>query len=156
VAATQSKLNRFKESWNSAGGKVPSKAEYDAADAALKRAKAQEGTARAEIAGADATLKANRSDLNKATIRSPIHGIVLERKVVPRPDRCRVLQTPVLFKIAKDLKHRNCASASMRPTWGRLKRAGRHIHSLTPFPEKRFSCPCSGRPVLLRRRRTTL
>ncbi|HBL24559.1 MAG TPA: efflux RND transporter periplasmic adaptor subunit, partial [Deltaproteobacteria bacterium] len=64
VSETQSKLNRFKESLELSGGKVPSRAEYDSAEAAFKRAKAQEGTARADIAKAEATLKANKSDLS--------------------------------------------------------------------------------------------
>lgn len=138
VAETQSKLNRFKESLELSGGKVPSQAEYDAADAALKRAKAQEGTARAEIARADATLKANRSDLNKATIRSPIHGIVLERKVDPGQTVAASLQTPVLFKIAKDLTHMELRIGVDEADVGQVKEGQGAIFTVDAFPEKRF------------------
>jgi len=138
VAETQSKLNRFKESLELSGGKVPSQAEYDAADAALKRAKAQEGTARAEIARADATLKANRSDLNKATIRSPIHGIVLERKVDPGQTVAASLQTPVLFKIAKDLTHMELRIGVDEADVGQVKEDQGAVFTVDAFPEKRF------------------
>jgi len=138
VAETQSKLNRIKERLELSGGKVPSKAEYDAADAALKRAKAQEGTARAEIARADATLKANRSDLNKATIRSPIHGIVLERKVDPGQTVAASLQTPVLFKIAKDLTHMELRIGVDEADVGQVKEGQGAIFTVDAFPEKRF------------------
>ncbi len=138
VAETQSKLNRFKESLELSGGKVPSQAEYDAADAALKRAKAQEGTARADIAKAEATLKANRSDLNKGTIRSPIDGVVLERKVEPGQTVAASLQTPVLFKIAKDLTRMELCIGVDEADVGQVKEGQGAIFTVDAFPEKKF------------------
>ncbi len=138
VAETQSKLNRFKESLELSGGKVPSRAEYDAADAALKRAKAQEGTARAEIAKAEATLKANRSDLNKGTIRAPINGIVLERKVEPGQTVAASLQTPVLFKIAEDLKQMELKIFVDEADVGQVQEGQTAIFTVDAFPEKKF------------------
>jgi len=138
VAETQSKLNRFKESLELSGGKVPSQAEYDAADAALKRAKAQEGTARADIAKAEATLKANRSDLSKATIRSPINGIVLERKVETGQTVAASLQTPVLFKIAEDLKQMELCIGVDEADVGQVKEGQTAIFTVDAFPEKKF------------------
>ena len=138
VAETQSKLNRFKESLELSGGKVPSRAEYDSADAAFKRAKAQEGTARAEIARVEATLKANRSDLAKATIRSPINGIVLERKVETGQTVAASLQTPVLFKIAEDLRYMELSIFVDEADVGQVKEGQTAIFTVDAFPEKKF------------------
>lgn len=138
VSETQSKLNRFKESLELSGGKVPSRAEYDSAEAALKRAKAQEGTARADIAKAEATLKANKSDLSKATIRSPINGIVLERKVEPGQTVAASLQTPVLFKIAEDLKQMELRIYVDEADVGQVTEGQSAIFTVDAFPEKKF------------------
>jgi len=138
VAETQSKLNRYKESLELSGGKVPSRAEYDTADASLKRAKAQEGAARADIAKAEATLKANRSDLAKATIRSPIGGMVLERKVDPGQTVAASLQTPVLFKIAEDLKHMELCVFVDEADVGQIAEGQKAIFTVDAFPERKF------------------
>ncbi|MHB8110950.1 MAG: efflux RND transporter periplasmic adaptor subunit [Syntrophorhabdaceae bacterium] len=138
VAETQSKVNRFKKSLELSGGKVPSRTEYDAADAAMKRAKAQEATARADIAKADATLKSNRSDLEKATIRSPINGIVLERKVEPGQTVAASLQTPLLFKLAEDLKQMELKIFVDEADIGQVIQGQSAIFTVDAFPDRKF------------------
>lgn len=138
VAETQSKLNRFRESLEMSGGKVPSRTELDSAEAALKRAKAQEGTARADIAKAQATLKANRSDLAKATIRSPINGIVLERKVEPGQTVAASLQTPLLFKLAEDLRQMELRIFVDEADVGQVSEGQSAIFTVDAFPDKKF------------------
>ncbi len=71
------------------GGKVPSTQELDTAKATSARAKATVSSAEAAVAQAKATLDAQRTDLAKAVIRSPIDGIVLKRAIEPGPDRGR-------------------------------------------------------------------
>lgn len=138
AAETESKLNRFKESLELSGGKVPSRAEYDAADAAYKRAKAGEATARADIAKAEATLKSNRSDLENATIRSPINGIVLERKVDPGQTVAASLQTPLLFKLAEDLKQMELNIFVDEADIGKVAVGQTAIFTVDAFPDKKF------------------
>lgn len=138
AAETQSKLNRYKESLELSGGKVPSRAEYDTADAAFKRAKAVEATARADIAKAEATLRSNRSDLEKATIRSPINGIVLERKVEPGQTVAASLQTPLLFKLAEDLKQMELNVFVDEADIGKIAVGQTAVFAVDAFPEKKF------------------
>ena len=52
---------------------------------------------------AEATFKANETDLPKSTIRSPIDGVVLTRNIDPGQTVAAAMTTPVLFKIAEDL-----------------------------------------------------
>ena len=85
------------------GGKVPSQTEMEAAEAKLARAIADEDAARATVKQARATLSYDQRNLSKATIRSPIDGIVLERKKEPGQTVAAAFETPVLFTLAEDL-----------------------------------------------------
>jgi HlyD family secretion protein len=85
------------------GGKVPSKSEMDTAVAALKRAEAAEASARASVGQAEATLKSDETNIDKAHLRSPFDGVVLSRKVEPGQTVAASFQAPVLFVLAEDL-----------------------------------------------------
>lgn len=98
--AERARLRRVSEL---SGGKVPSKAELDAAEAALKRAEANAVAAVASVAQARAKLKSDETNLSKAIIKSPIDGVILSRKVEPGQTVAASLNSPVLFTIAEDL-----------------------------------------------------
>ena len=138
ASETESKLNRFKESLELSGGKVPSRTEYDAAQAAFRRSKALETTSRADIAKAEAILKSNKSDLEKATIRSPINGIVLERKVEPGQTVAASLQTPLLFKLAEDLKQMELNIFVDEADIGKVAVGQTAIFTVDAFPDRKF------------------
>jgi HlyD family secretion protein len=103
VVEARDNLERFKRVREMSGGKVPSQREFDAADAALKRALSLEATFKAQIAEAKWKLSIDRTNLSKAVIRSPINGVVLKRQVEPGQTVAASLQTPVLFTIAENL-----------------------------------------------------
>ncbi len=101
---SQASLARLDEVARLSGGKVPSAAELDAGRAALARAQAGEDSARAAITQARATLSTDETNLAKASIRSPIDGVVLERKVEPGLAVAASLQAVTLMTIAEDLR----------------------------------------------------
>lgn len=103
VEESRSALARLRRVAELSGGKVPSKSEMDAAEASLKRAEANEAGAAATVGQAEAALKSDESDLSKATILSPINGVILDRKIEPGQTVAASMQTPVLFTIAEDL-----------------------------------------------------
>lgn len=103
VLEAQATMNRYDEVSRLSGGKVPSRAEMDAGRANLERAKANATIARANVPQARATLRSDETNLRKATIKSPIDGVVLTRKVDPGQTVAATLQAPVLFTIAEDL-----------------------------------------------------
>jgi HlyD family secretion protein len=103
VVEARDNLERFKRVREMSGGKVPSQREFDAADAALKRALSIEATLKAQIAEAKYKLSIDQTNLSKAVIRSPINGVVLKRQVEPGQTVAASLQTPVLFTIAENL-----------------------------------------------------
>ena len=73
------------------------------AEAAEKRALATLASARSQTEQARATLDVDRTNLGKATIRSPINGTVLSRKAEPGQTVASSFQAPVLFTLAEDL-----------------------------------------------------
>jgi HlyD family secretion protein len=96
VAETRASLKRLRHVAELSGGKVPSQSELETAEAALRRAVANETSARA-------TLKTDETNIHKAVIRSPIDGVVLTRKIEPGQTVVAAMTTPVLFVIAEDL-----------------------------------------------------
>ncbi len=64
---------------------------------------AQRRLALASIAQAEATLKNSQANLDYTKIRSPVDGIVIERKVDPGQTVAASFQTPELFTIAPDM-----------------------------------------------------
>ncbi len=104
VKEVEASLARLDDVARLSGGKVPSRAELDAARAALERARAEETSARANVANAKAALSTDETNLAKASIRSSIDGVVLTRSVEPGQAVAASLQAVTLFTIAEDLK----------------------------------------------------
>ena len=103
VTETQAKLTQYQKVWQLSGGKVPSQTEMDAAKAAFDRAKADAANYTAAVSQAQASLKANLTDLSKSVITSPINGIVLTRSIEPGQTVAASFTAPVLFTLAEDL-----------------------------------------------------
>lgn len=103
VAEARANLARLRHVAQLSGGKVPSKTEMQAAEASVLRAEAAENSARAAVRENKAALNSDVTNISKGTIRSPIDGIVLSRKVEPGQTVAASLQAPVLFTIAEDL-----------------------------------------------------
>ena len=103
VAEAKASLSRMRQVAELSGGKVPAKTELETAEAALQRAQANEASARASVVQAQAALKTDETNLAKATIRSPVDGVVLTRKVEPGQTVVAAMTIPVLFTLAEDL-----------------------------------------------------
>jgi len=94
---------RLEEVFKLSGGKVPAQTELDTARAAVERSQAEQASARASVASAQAQLSTDETNLSKASIRSPIDGVVLTRAVDPGNAVAASLQAVTLFTIAEDL-----------------------------------------------------
>lgn len=103
VAEARANLARLRQVAELSGGKVPSKTEIQAAEAAVLRAEAAESSALAAVKQSRAALHSDATNISLGTIRSPINGVVLSRKVEPGQTVAASLQAPVLFTIAEDL-----------------------------------------------------
>lgn len=96
-------LARLEEVARLSGGKVPSKTELDTGRATLETAQASELSAQASVADAKAAAATDETNLSKASIRSPIDGVVLTRTVDPGNAVAASLQAVTLFTVAEDL-----------------------------------------------------
>lgn len=103
VKEAEAQMARLDEMRKLSDGKIPSRTEFDSQNAALARARADEASARAAVTQAQATLDANKSDLAKAVVHSPINGVVLKRSIEPGQTVAAMFQSPVLFTLAEDL-----------------------------------------------------
>lgn len=103
VAESKASLARMRQVAELSGGKVPSKNEMETAEATFERARANEASASATVLQARASLKTDETNLSKGTIRSPVDGVVLSRKVEPGQTVVAAMTIPVLFTIAEDL-----------------------------------------------------
>ena len=103
VAEAKASLSRMRQVAELSGGKVPARTELETAEATLQRAIANEASARASVVQAEAVLKTDETNLSKGTIRSPVDGVVLTRKVEPGQSVVAAMTIPVLFTLAEDL-----------------------------------------------------
>ncbi len=103
VELTRVSLARFEEIRRLSNGKVPSMTELDKARAESKQAVANLAAAKASVSSAQAQLSTDRTNLAKATIRSPVDGVILSRRVEPGQTVAASFNTPTLFVIAEDL-----------------------------------------------------
>jgi HlyD family secretion protein len=104
VSESKLHLYRLRQLYDVTKGKSPSKTEIDAAVANFRRAQANEKTALSAVQQARANLRSDQTNLTKATLISPINGVVLKRSVEPGQTVAASFQAPVLFTIAEDLK----------------------------------------------------
>jgi HlyD family secretion protein len=103
VKEARANLARLRQVSELSGGKVPSKTEIDTAEATLERAVANEAVAQAAVTQARAALGTDETNLTKASIRAPMDGIVLERKIELGQTVAAAMTAPVLFTLAGDL-----------------------------------------------------
>jgi HlyD family secretion protein len=117
VDAARSKLAQTQREWERVkrlggpGGAV-SQTDYDAALNAYETAKAAAPTAEAALVMARAVLDRDQASLDKAekalgycTIKSPVKGVIIDRRVNVGQTVVSSLNAPSLFLIAKDLTH---------------------------------------------------
>lgn len=120
------------------GGKIPSKQDFDAADSVLKRAQATEAIVKANIAQAEAKLRIDQTNLEKATITSPISGMVLTRSVEKGQTVAASLQAPVLFTLAEDLTKMELHVDVDEADVGSVMEGQQAIFTVDAYPDRTF------------------
>lgn len=131
-------LARFEEVARLSGGKVPSATELDSAKAAVDRAVAAEAAAQASVNEARAALSTNETNLSKASIRSPISGVVLSRSVDPGNAVAASLQAVTLFTLAEDLAQLKLDVAVDEADVGNVKVEQKATFTVSAFPARRY------------------
>ena len=138
VAQTQATLARQEDVARASGGKVPSKTELDSARAEYQRALANLAVARASVDSAAAQLSTDRTNLAKATIRSPVTGVILSREIEPGQTVAASFNTPTLFLIAEDLSAMELEVKVDEADVGQVKEGQKATFTVDAWPGQTF------------------
>lgn len=134
----QANLARFEEVARLSGGKVPSAAELDTARANVDRAVATEASARANVAEVRATVSTDETNLSKASIRSPIDGVVLTRTVDPGNAVAASLQAVTLFSVAEDISRLRLEVSVDEADVGSVQVDQKATFTVSAYPSRRY------------------
>ncbi len=138
VAEARASLGRLEEVARLSGGKVPSKAELDSGRASLERAVADNASARAGVADAQAALSTDEINQSKASIRAPSDGVVLTRSVDPGNAVAASLQAVTLFTVAEDLTQLRLLVNVDEADVGSVKLGQKATFTVSAYPSRKF------------------
>ena len=131
-------LARYEDLLRLSDGKTPSKAQLDAAQAAVDRSKAELESAKAAVNEAQANLRAIERDLSKSIIRSPVDGIVLSRTIEVGQTVAASFTAPVLFVIAEDLRKMDLVVAVAESDIGRVAAGQQANFTVDAWPMRTY------------------
>ncbi len=139
VQEASASLDRLREVSRLSDGKVPSKTEMESAEATLAKAQADLAGARADVNEARAALSSDQTNLAKASIRSPIDGVVLKRSVEPGQTVAASLQVATLFTIAEDLREMELDVAVDEADVGNVKEGQDATFTVDAYPNRTYT-----------------
>src|ERR1700733_12551150 len=127
----------------SRGGSYISQADFDKFKFARLTLEAQLKVAEATVDQARASLDTSLANLNYTEIRSPVDGIVINRKIEPGQTLAAQFQTPELFIVAPDMRKEIHVHASVdEADIGLIKDAQKKNYPVTftvdAYPDKVF------------------
>lgn len=145
VAATaaldnaQAQARAQRASRDSARAQIDSAAAQQAALAAdLKLAEAQVMAARAQLAGREAFVRQVEVDLERAEIRSPVDGVVVQRAVELGQTVAASLQAPTLYTVASDLAKIEIYANVDEGDVGRVRAGNEATFTVNAYPGRNF------------------
>jgi HlyD family secretion protein len=118
--------------------RITSNLDFEVARAAYRRAVAVLESVRADVAVAEAELKLNETNLAKASIYSPINGVVLARNVDPGQTVASSFQAPVLFSIAEDLTQMEVQVDVDEADIGKVREGQKATFTVDAYPDRKF------------------
>lgn len=122
---------------------VTSHTNFTASEAALGRARATLASAQANVDLAQAQLDSQQAILSKATIISPINGIVLDRSVDAGQIVAASLSAPELFSIAENLTQMELQVAVAEADIGRINVGDKASFTVDAYDDMLFPAQIS-------------
>lgn len=132
-------FERYQKLFKITKGLRPSEKELSASKAAYERALAARQSAIAQKEQANATLKLDEDNLNKAIIKSPIDGVVLVKNIEAGQTVAATLQTPVLFTLAEDLTRMRVIVSVDEADVGGVAEEQEATFNVDAYPERSFT-----------------
>jgi HlyD family secretion protein len=139
LTESKASLARQEELLDISGGKTPSRATRDTSRATVARAQADLESTQAAVAGAEADVKSFERDIQKATIISPVDGIVLSRTIEVGQTVAASFTAPTLFTIAEDLKKMELIVAVSESDIGRVEAGQTATFSVDAWPGRSYT-----------------
>ncbi len=143
LSESRASLARLTELHELSGGKMPSKADLVAAEASVARAEADLGVAEASVEQAQAQLDISEEEQHKATLRSPIDGVVLTRSVEPGQTVAASFTAPELFLIAEDLSQMKLDVAVAEADIGLVETGQSAVFTVDAWPNRNYRATVS-------------
>jgi len=131
-------LGRLEDVHRLSGGKLPAATDLDTARATLDKAIAAEASAKGGVSQAQATLSTDQTNLAKASIRSPIDGVILTRAVEPGNAVAASLQAVTLFTMAEDLTRMKLSVNVDEADVGQVQTGQRANFSVSAWPGRKY------------------
>lgn len=113
-------------------------AERDNAVASARLTQQRVSAAEAQVAAQQALLTVARTSLDHAIIRAPIDGVVISRNIDPGQTVASMLQTPVLFTVAADLRKMRVIAAVDEADIGEVAPGQRASFTVNAYPDRVF------------------
>ena len=150
LAQLQAKASQAEADWKRAEELGPSealsrtlydsyKANYDIAQANVAVGEAAVAQAKATTVQAQATLDKAQRNLDFCTIKSPVRGVIIDRRVNAGQTVVASLNTPSLFLIAKDLTKMQIWVGVNEADIGRIVPGSPVIFTCDTFPGREFT-----------------
>ncbi|MGZ8474316.1 MAG: efflux RND transporter periplasmic adaptor subunit [Candidatus Deferrimicrobiaceae bacterium] len=114
-------------------------ADVDSSQTAWEQALSQKKSAEASLRQAEGALRVAQTNLEYATIRSPVDGIVISRNVDVGQTVAASFQTPTLFSIAQDLTKMQVDTSVDESDIGRAALGQTVTFTVDAWPEKTFT-----------------
>ncbi len=118
--------------------KAIAQADHDLARANFDSAQATVNVAKAAIAQAKAALREAETNLGYTTIRSPVKGVIVDRRVNVGQTVVASLNAPSLFLIAKDLKRLQVWASVNEADIGQIKPGQEVRFGVDAYPHEEF------------------
>lgn len=118
--------------------RVSTQQDLDTAEFTYQAAQAARQSAEADVISAEAALEQAKLSLSKATIVSPIDGIVLSRNVDSGATVAASLEAPTLFTLAGNLRQMELQVSIDEADVGQVAVGQTATFTVDAFPDKRF------------------
>lgn len=117
---------------------IVSQGDFDSAETKYKEASAALKAAGGSLLQTHGAYRQTLTNLNYATIRSPVDGIVVSRNVDVGQTVAASFQTPTLFTIAQDLTKMQINTSVDEADIGKVKEGQPAVFTVDAYPEMQF------------------
>ena len=137
-ATVVEKQAEYRRKQQLAADRFTSQQDLEAARAAYERAEAGLASAQAQVEVAEAQRKIDETNLVKASIRSPIGGVVLQRNASIGQTVASSFQAPILFSIAEDLRQMELQVDIDEADIGKVAEGQSAGFTVDAYPDRKF------------------